>query len=472
MKICLSILLFTSLLMNFAQARVLQEDAVAQVIVLRGEVKGLDPDGVVFDIQKDMWLAEGTVLQSGERSMARLLFIDRSTMNLGPESQMKIDEFPRDKAGIITVMKGQVRSKVTKDYMNMDSDEKSKLFIKTKTAAMGVRGTDFQVNFNPNNENTALITFSGAVAMAQLDSNFDRQGLNQARLEASVSSDRAVMVREGEFSGVTSSTSRATVPTRISPVQFESLKQNDTGLPPEASQQESNGASDRAKYRSPLPPGVDSKSFANDPRQNAARAVGSAVGDTQAEAPAAANSAPAASNSRAPEGFFNASTGEYAPPAGSVVDLTTVNIVPPPKGAAFDPISQTFTLPPEFGGVNPKTGSYEAPEGLKLSDNGQFVVATDPQTGRAPASESGAAAPTAAPAALNNAIASPVNTSTTDLATNSVDTMNAVIVGAELSNLVEETQLEVEQQVQENREQEIIQQSTTTNATFRFSVTE
>jgi hypothetical protein len=461
MKIWFPFFLLASLAWN-VQARVLQEDAVAQVIVLRGQVKGLDPDGVVFDVEKDMWLAEGTVLQSSERSMARLLFIDRSTMNLGPDSQMKIDEFPRDKAGIITLMKGQVRSNVTKDYMNMDSEEQSKMFIKTKTAAMGVRGTDFQVNFNPNNDNTALITFSGAVAMAQLEANFDRQGFNQARLEAAVSSDRAVMVREGEFSGVTSSTSRATVPTRISPVQFESLKTNDTGLAPETSQATESGASERAQYRNPLPPGVDSKSFANDPRQNAARAVGAAVGSSEPRVTASDSPPNRANPSRSPEGFFNAATGEYAPPAGSVIDLATVNIIPPPKGASFDPISQTFTLPPEFGGVNPKTGTYEAPQGLRLNDQGKFVVAVDPQTGRAPAST------TSAPAnlAINQAIATPLNTTAAN-----IDTMNAELVGAELASLVEERQLEVELEVEQAREQEIIQ-STTTNATFRFTVSD
>lgn len=89
-------------------------------------------------------------------------------MNLGPNSQMVINAFPKKEAGIITLVKGQIRSQVTKDYMEMEDKSKSKLYIKTKTAAMGIRGTDFQVNFNPQNQNTSLITFEGKVAMATL----------------------------------------------------------------------------------------------------------------------------------------------------------------------------------------------------------------------------------------------------------------------------------------------------------------
>ena len=58
---------------------------------------------------------------------------------------MVVASFTKKKAGILNLIKGKLRSKVTKDYMNMSDKEKSKLFIVTKTAAMGVRGTEFQV---------------------------------------------------------------------------------------------------------------------------------------------------------------------------------------------------------------------------------------------------------------------------------------------------------------------------------------
>ena len=121
---------------------------------------------------------------------------------------MKIKEFPKSDAGIIQLMKGQIRSKVTKDYMNMKDKNKSKLFIKTKTAAMGVRGTDFQVNYNPINEATSLVTFEGNVVMAQL-TNLGEMAVTQNNLEQVVSSDQAVSVKKGQYSGASPKTPRA-----------------------------------------------------------------------------------------------------------------------------------------------------------------------------------------------------------------------------------------------------------------------
>ncbi len=441
---------------NFSlMAQVTEADGVAKIIVLRGDVRAKDKAGQTFVVEKDMWLAEGTVLQSAEKSFCRLLFIDRSTMNLGPDSQMMIDEFPKDKAGIITLMKGQVRSNVTKDYMNISEKDQSKLFIKTKTAAMGVRGTDFQVNYNPRNENTALITFSGVVAMAQLDGT---RALDHVRLEAAVSGDRAVQVRQGEFSGVTPTTTRATIPTKMNPVQLESLKQNQTGI---IAPTKTEAGNENAQYRNPVPPGVNSKSFANDPRASATASVGSALGQELTQA----MPAPAATDRVLPpaEGFFNAATGEYAPPAGSVIDLATVNIIPPPKGSAFDPISGTFNLPPEMGAVNPKTGSYDAPAGLKLNDAGVFVSATAPTSdGRTPASAQ-TAATVKAPV-----ISSPLTQTVARTPDSTADRSAQVSMDQQISNLIQETQLKVERETQNAIEQTVIQ--TTTNATFRFNV--
>ncbi len=169
---------------------------VAKVIIVRGTAMAKNPDGSVQQIKQGMWFKEGTQVKTEDRSFVKLLFIDKSQMNLGPNSQMKIDTFPESDAGIVTLVKGQLRSKVSKNYMQMDKKNKSKLFIKTKTAAMGVRGTDFQVNYNPENDFTSLVTFEGAVAMASLtdlSSNF----IDQGKLERVVSSDQAVTVTRG-----------------------------------------------------------------------------------------------------------------------------------------------------------------------------------------------------------------------------------------------------------------------------------
>ncbi|MFA6237562.1 MAG: FecR family protein [Bacteriovorax sp.] len=342
-------LLVTGLLaMSFLQTAYADEAGVAKVVVLRGQVKARLPNGTTFDVKADQSIPEGAVLQTAEKSFVKLIFIDKSQMNLGPSSEMVITSFPKKEAGIITLVKGQIRSQVTKDYMEIDDKSKSKLYIKTKTAAMGIRGTDFQVNFNAENQNTALITFEGKVAMSNIDKSAREDQFDQGKLEKVVSSEKAVMVEHGQISAVNSNVAdRAMTPTLLGTKQIDALKNNETGV-------KESTDSDGKQYRNPLPPGVDSATFSNVAPEAAKAADSKTAGD--------------------PNGFFNAKTGEYKLPAGSIVDLNTVNVIPPPANAVFDPNTKTYVVPESYGKIDITTGEYKAPAGLSLGADGKFVM--------------------------------------------------------------------------------------------------
>lgn len=362
-------------------------EMVAKVILLKGQVKAKLANGSVVDVKENQDLPEGAVLQTAEKSFAKLIFIDKSQMNLGPSSQMVINAFPKNEAGIITLVKGQIRSQVTKDYMEMDDKNKSKLFIKTQTAAMGIRGTDFQVNYNPENQNTALITFEGKVVMSHIERQLREEILDQSRLEKVVSSDKAVLVAGGHISAVNLNVSeRAMVPTVLAPSQIEALKINETGL--KENSQSDKG--DNKQFRNPIPPGADGSIFSNNSGE-VDKVVSKVVGTDQV-AKVATEVEKAAPKVESSNGFFNEKTGEYKLPAGSIIDLKTVNIIPPPANAQFDPNTKTFIVPENFGKVDKSTGEYKAPEGLKLNADGKFQVvepdkkaAKDPSAPNAPA---------------------------------------------------------------------------------------
>ncbi len=319
------------------------ENFVAKVVILRGQANAKLTSGKEIQLLQNLDIPEGAVIQTAEKSFVKLIFLDKSQMNLGPNSQMVINAFPKKEAGIITLVKGQLRSQVTKDYMEMDDKSKSKLFIKTTSAAMGVRGTDFQVNFNPENNNTSLITFEGRVAMSHLDDLARDSGFDQSKLEKVVSSDKAVMVTAGQISAVNLNvSSRAMLPTTLAPIQVNALKNNETGIKESATE----GKSEEKTFKAPIPPGTDGAMFASN-----AKEVDHEV-----------------------KGFFNDKTGEYKLPAGSIIDLQTVNIIPPPQNAVFDPNTKTFAVPDNFGKVDKSTGGYVAPEGLKLNSDGRFEI--------------------------------------------------------------------------------------------------
>ncbi|MBC7540065.1 MAG: FecR domain-containing protein [Bacteriovorax sp.] len=328
------------------------DNSVATVLLIKGKVKAKLNDGTQIDIKLDQTLPEGAEIITYAKSFIKLIFIDKSTINLGPSSSMLIQAFPKNEAGIIKLIKGQMRAEVTKNYMEMDDKSKSKLYIQTKSSAMGIRGTDFQVNYNPVNQNSSLIVFEGKVVMAHIDRANQNEVFEQKKLEMLVSNSTAVLVRQGQISAVNLAISdRALVPTKLAPKQLDALKENKTGL--------DEDTKNKKQFRDIVPPGVDSAVFIN---------VSPDI--IKAEAVEA-------------KGFFNDKTHEYKPSAGAIIDLKTVNIIAPPPDSKFDHATKTFVIADNFGKVDERSGQFKAPNGYELSSEGQFQPSgTDQNKGK------------------------------------------------------------------------------------------
>jgi len=379
MKLVNNLLLFWLLLVstNLAAA----EAKVAKVIILKGEVSEYSKSSSRL-LKKGDWVYEGRSLKSSAKSFVKLLFLDKSQMSLGPNSELKIKEFPRNKAGIINLIKGKIRAKVTKNYMEIDQ-KKSKLFIKTKSAAMGVRGTDFQVLFNPDNKVTSLLTFEGAVAMTKID---ERVQITQNSLEQRLNGREAVMVRQGQYSGSSPGKTRVSQPVKISPTQLESLRQVDQGP---ISQ---NKEKPKKETRSMLPPGVDAKKLAAASSNSVDSAIEASVGadklkkvemNTQSAIAGARQEGPP------PEGFEDRKTGAFAPASGGFIDDQSGLYIPPPEGSAFDANAGVYVPNPEVGSVDGDTGAYIAPAGMKPTlQNDKVAFVSVSSGGRGPASTS------------------------------------------------------------------------------------
>lgn len=377
------IFLITSFL--FLSLTAQDDGGVAKIIILKGKALEYPVEGAPRKLTRGDWVKEGSRVITSDKSFTKLLFVDKSQMNIGPNSEMKIKEFPRNEAGIINLIKGKVRAKVTKNYMEIDK-KKSKLFIKTKTAAMGVRGTDFQVIYNPNNAVTSLVTFEGAVAMAKVDDTLRENNVNQRVLENVLNRPDAVMVKQGQYSGSMPNQRRVSIPVKISPTQLESLKTNDVPAGPQASENRKpasvseEGSNSKKVVRSIVPPGLDPKLVASANSNTVDKAMADSVGKGAAQKVVAAttNQIQAIRNEGPPpEGFVDNSTGAFAPPAGGFVDDKTGLYVPPTEGSAFDPNAGVYIPPPEVGSVDTDTGSYIPPEGYKLVDTGD-LIAVDP----------------------------------------------------------------------------------------------
>ncbi len=337
------------------------------VILVKGEAKTSSGKTLAL---KDKVPAGETVTTS-PRSFVKLLFQDNSQLNIGPESEVKIEPTKPGEPGLVNLVSGQIRSKVTKDLLRTDRAE-DKFRVKTKTAAMGVRGTDFNVIYSPESTNTSVVTYEGVVTVAEPN------GANP------------VFVREGQFSGLSPEIGRPSIPVKVSPAQLESLRGNELMQANPATTQKADAKA------SPIPPGVDPKTFTSSGAERAAAGLG--IQGAEPQAPTTAEKAPP------PEGFYNANTKEYAPRAGGLIDLKTGIYIPPPPGSAFDPNTGVYVAPPAMGKFDPATGAYVPPKGVELDPKRGFVPEKAPAQGSQGAASTTAAKPQAVLAFLNQAM--------------------------------------------------------------------
>ncbi len=315
---------------------------------MRGDVQVKSKDGTPAKATKGMWLNEGQTVVTGKKSFARLVFKDKTSSNVGANSELEIKAFKKGKAGILNLIKGQIRTKVVKDTLNQD---KSKLFIKTKTAAMGVRGTDFHVSVGENFKTTVL-TYEGAVSMVQLDEKMQRFAGNLDRI---LSRNESVIVTQGRFSSTSTNKQTVNLPTKIAPTQLTKLKEN-LNMRESGTRFAKNSDSN---VKAITPPGISAQTAFKTQSNTNTDSFFVADANIKPDTVAAVEPEYAAVGAPPPEGFDNGE--QHAPAAGGFIDLATGNYVEPPKGAMFDPNTETYMVPKNFGEVDTRTGEFLPP---------------------------------------------------------------------------------------------------------------
>ncbi len=339
----------------FASTRVLP---IAEIVKLRGEASQLSPGArLARAVSLGDKLIEDTSILTGPKSFIKIKFIDDSEVNLGPESKIVITEMKKNSVGIISLLKGRIRTEVKKDT----SKNSNKFFIKTRTAAMGVRGTDFQTIYNPDNKMTSLLTFTGEVAMAKVDEKtykkledapeqvVERNEVTKVpeikeipakkldevqELNKILKSSTTVLVPPGQSSFSSESLKKTSLPVKISPIQLEALYKN-------------HDLQEKTAVNVNLQQAADSMNFK--PTLKTANQV-----------------APA-------EGLYNAKTGDFAPKSGGFIDINTGLYVAPDSEAKLDEKTGTYATK-KIGDIDADTGQYVAPKGLILDAKKGFIL--------------------------------------------------------------------------------------------------
>jgi hypothetical protein len=342
-KCCSLFLVFTILTLTSSLAA--PKRLVGSVIKLRGKVTQLAPgQHIARALKVGQKVKEDTSIVTAERSFAKIQFDDGSMIFIGPKSKVVVVKMDPSGNGVVGLLKGKMRSKV-------ESREKKKFYIRTRNAALGVRGTEFETVYNPDNKITSLVTYKGEVAMAKV-SPLNKKGLltkkkvqraynneviveesesvsksTEDQLEALLKTKETVKVKGGQLSQTVQKFGVVSQPIKISPVQVNALYVNE-----EYKQGDRNSKKLNLKLSD---------------EQSAKLKVRSVEQEVAAE------------------GIVDIQNKVFAAKSGGLFDLESGLYVPPGKDALFDQKNKIYVAQ-NIGSVDSATGSYVAPLGLEL----------------------------------------------------------------------------------------------------------
>ncbi len=114
--------------------------------------KGIVKIGKSKTLKKNQMIKTGDRITTGKSSLVVLQLPQGNKIKLGPESVLVIKSLPKKKAETtkLNLLKGSSFIKVLKGKLR--KGQKSKLILRTRTAAMGVRGTEFFASYGSGDD--------------------------------------------------------------------------------------------------------------------------------------------------------------------------------------------------------------------------------------------------------------------------------------------------------------------------------
>ena len=121
----------------------------------------------------DLEISEGTVVHTAKESSVVLLFSNGATINLGPDSELDIEQFTQDPfASVYEPSKSEKEPTVSKTKLNLTRGELvgqvkklnkaggSDFTVGTPVGAAGIRGTTFRIVFKPTSDGKYTFTLT------------------------------------------------------------------------------------------------------------------------------------------------------------------------------------------------------------------------------------------------------------------------------------------------------------------------
>jgi hypothetical protein len=143
-------------------------DVVGRLTQVEGRVDLLrDGNLPAVAVKVDDTVGSGDVIRTKSMSRAQITFIDNSTLTISPESRIAIAEFKFDAAqkkrsAVLEIFRGLALAVVS----NIIKVEEPDFVIKTHTAIVGVRGTEFGIRLSPNS--STIMNFMGETQVGNI----------------------------------------------------------------------------------------------------------------------------------------------------------------------------------------------------------------------------------------------------------------------------------------------------------------
>jgi hypothetical protein len=123
----------------------------------------------------------GDVVRTKSRSKAQITFIDNSLLTLSQNARMAIEEFKFDpgqgkRQALLNIFQGLALAVVNKILKAEEPD----FVIKTQTAIMGVRGTEFGILNEPNS--STILNFKGRLQVGSISPKVSRLFLKASKV--------------------------------------------------------------------------------------------------------------------------------------------------------------------------------------------------------------------------------------------------------------------------------------------------
>ncbi len=144
-------------------------------VKVHGAVTAKSGDGTVRTLADNNTLTQDSTVTTAAGSSVILIFSNGATLNLGPDSELVIEQFLQDPFGDqIKVADMQeepttsqttlslTRGELVGDVKHLKKDRGSEFTVKTPVGAAGIRGTQFRIVFKPDASGKVFFTLATA----------------------------------------------------------------------------------------------------------------------------------------------------------------------------------------------------------------------------------------------------------------------------------------------------------------------